>query len=231
MKYLCLETSGKGGFFAVFSGRKKEIDFIWSEGFLSENLSVQLSKLMPYFKNSKVQMVAVSAGPGRFTGLRAGVNLAKTLAYYLKCPVYPCSSLRLAAEPYLNQGPVLCVREAFGNMVYVGAWEKLKNAAKVLIPPRAVFLNNFEEQIRQLRVKIKKDFICAVDADDKKTASLIKNGSLQQVKRFSIFSESFSSVILDGNVHSGLKPWFEVEPLYLRSPGLLKRNLSRLKSC
>ena len=224
MKYLCVETSGKGGFFAGFTNGQRETAVVFDEGFHSENLSVRLPGLLPYL--SKIQFIAVSAGPGRFTGLRAGVNFSKTLAYHLKCPVYLCCSLRLAAEPYLDQGPVLCVREAFGNMFYAGGWQKRKDTIETLISPRAFFFNDLEEETRKFRIKIKKDFIRVVDEVSGKIPFLFKN-QLARAECFLISPESFSSMILRGGIQSQFKPWFEVEPCYLRSPGILKKSFTR----
>jgi tRNA threonylcarbamoyladenosine biosynthesis protein TsaB len=46
----------------------------------------------------QIQRVAVSIGPGSFTGLRIGVTFAKTLAYAVGCPVVGVNSLHVAAE-------------------------------------------------------------------------------------------------------------------------------------
>lgn len=46
----------------------------------------------------QLQLVAVSIGPGSFTGLRIGITFAKTLAYALGCPVTGINSLHAAVE-------------------------------------------------------------------------------------------------------------------------------------
>ena len=46
---------------------------------------------------------SVSAGPGSFTGLRVGVMTVKTLAWALKKPVVPVSSLEVAARNLKGQ--------------------------------------------------------------------------------------------------------------------------------
>jgi tRNA threonylcarbamoyladenosine biosynthesis protein TsaB len=45
-----------------------------------------------------LDMVVVSAGPGNFTGLRAGIAVARSLALALQCPVLGIGTLELLAE-------------------------------------------------------------------------------------------------------------------------------------
>lgn len=44
-----------------------------------------------------ISKIAVSQGPGSYTGLRIGISIAKMLAYALKIPLYQFSSLELLA--------------------------------------------------------------------------------------------------------------------------------------
>lgn len=46
---------------------------------------------------SDIEAVAVSAGPGSYTGLRIGVSMAKGLAYSLDCPLISVSPLQAMA--------------------------------------------------------------------------------------------------------------------------------------
>ena len=57
--------------------------------------------------------VAISTGPGNFTGLRIGLATAKTLAWSLKCPLVPVPTLEvLAAQFPFHPHPVGVVMDA-----------------------------------------------------------------------------------------------------------------------
>ena len=59
-------------------------------------------------KPAEIDAVAVSEGPGSYTGVRIGVTIAKTLAWTLKKPLVGVSSLQtVAANARLFDG-VIC---------------------------------------------------------------------------------------------------------------------------
>jgi len=66
--------------------------------------------------------VAVSAGPGSYTGTRVGVMAAKALAYGLGIPVIGVSSLEALAWTAAKEGVVLAVQNARRDEVYAGAY-------------------------------------------------------------------------------------------------------------
>lgn len=63
--------------------------------------------------------LAISIGPGSFTGLRVGVMTAKAMAWALKKPIVPVSSLEVAAQNLHERcGNVLAFLDARKGKVY-----------------------------------------------------------------------------------------------------------------
>ncbi|WP_185984004.1 tRNA (adenosine(37)-N6)-threonylcarbamoyltransferase complex dimerization subunit type 1 TsaB [Aureimonas mangrovi] len=67
--------------------------------------------------------VAVTLGPGSFTGIRVGVATARGLALALNVPALGVSTLEALAEPFLDgSGSVLAVQDAKRGEVYVALY-------------------------------------------------------------------------------------------------------------
>ncbi|MBX2964495.1 MAG: tRNA (adenosine(37)-N6)-threonylcarbamoyltransferase complex dimerization subunit type 1 TsaB [Cyclobacteriaceae bacterium] len=106
MAILCLETSAKVCSVALHANGRLITS---AEAHVEQSHATRLAPLIDdIVKLSKtdftqVQAVAVSAGPGSYTGLRIGVSLAKGLCFALKIPLIAINTLELLAYQVRNQ--------------------------------------------------------------------------------------------------------------------------------
>jgi len=72
----------------------------------------------------EVDRIAVTVGPGSFTGIKIAVATAKGLAHKNKTPCVPVSSLQALAEGIGFEGTVCAVEDARRNMLYNANFRK-----------------------------------------------------------------------------------------------------------
>jgi tRNA threonylcarbamoyladenosine biosynthesis protein TsaB len=69
-----------------------------------------------------IALVAVTNGPGYFTGIRVGASYATALAYGLGVKIVPVSTLHMLAYPFLGSRPVISVVYAGRGQVYAASF-------------------------------------------------------------------------------------------------------------
>ena len=125
MKILGIETSSVVGSLALSFG--SEIHSVkWSrqEGARASHSEVVTASLQKLLKDSgarleDIELIAVSQGPGSFTGLRVGINVAKSLSYCLDVPIARIDSLTVIAHGHpQTHRPLLVMTNAYKNMVF-----------------------------------------------------------------------------------------------------------------
>ena len=110
----------------------------------AENLLRLVEEVMQEagWKNDELSAIAVSAGPGSYTGLRIGVSTAKGLCYALDIPLIAVSTLYSLASGYRRQFPdneaLICpMLDARRMEVYTGLFsknlERLKPDAPLIV--------------------------------------------------------------------------------------------------
>ena len=90
----------------------------------------------------EVDVVAVAAGPGSFTGLRIAVSTAKGLAWGRDLDCAPCSTLESMAWPlaHLEGRLIVCAMDARRGQVYNALFLATGEGLERLTPDRAIFL-------------------------------------------------------------------------------------------
>ena len=96
-----------------------------------------------------IDLIALSVGPGSFTGLRVGCSVAQGLAFGLKKKILPLSSLNILAQNVFLDGAaehLYIVKEAHMNDLYVGKFVRKHNdLAYPLIDDKAIKKTELEK--------------------------------------------------------------------------------------
>lgn len=86
-----------------------------------------------------IKGIAVSNGPGSFTGLRIGITTAKTLAHVWEIPVLPIPTLDALASPLIGYRGLVCpILNARKNEVYGAIYGERNGVMERLAGPMAV---------------------------------------------------------------------------------------------
>jgi tRNA threonylcarbamoyladenosine biosynthesis protein TsaB len=122
----------------------------------ASQLALQLGDLLSETKISKqnVSAVAVSSGPGSYTGLRIGVAMAKGLCYGLDVPMIALSSLGVLAAGLPDQAPadLLCpMIDARRMEVYCCLYDRALNA-KTATQAKVIDTESFREELKTTRI-------------------------------------------------------------------------------
>ena len=143
---LCIETSGPVCSVAISTNGKTVAQAEVTEAF--QHAAVLLPNIDDLLRTAEIERssldaIAVSAGPGSYTGLRIGVSTAKGLCYSLDKPLIGLSTLKVLAhkiadEVDFDEGDFLCpMIDARRNEVFLSVYDAsfniLKDAQPVIL--------------------------------------------------------------------------------------------------
>lgn len=104
---------------------------------------------------SDVDKIAVSAGPGSFTGLRIGISCVKGLAMGAGKPVCAVSALEAAAyNMRFSEGVVCCCMDARRKQVYNALFRAENGILTRLCEDRALSLEELSKELSEFDEKI-----------------------------------------------------------------------------
>lgn len=100
---------------------------------------------------SQVNLIAVSHGPGSFTGVRIGVSAAKGLAWARELPCLGVSTLEAMAAPlaHLEGADICCCMDARRAQVYSARFHVENGALVRRTEDAAIAIADLAEEIRQ----------------------------------------------------------------------------------
>lgn len=122
-----------------------------------------------------IDYIAVTNGPGSFTGLRICASTAKGLALATECPIIPVSTTEVLAYNYQGNNKLICpIMDARRGQVYTGLYQfDSSDKLEVIVDTTAVALEEIVDKINELG----KDVIFLGDGIDvykNKLAEIVK---------------------------------------------------------
>lgn len=141
---LAIETSSRVGSLALCNGTSILAERTFSHGLQNA------AKVLPLIDElcrergvtaRGIQEIAVSIGPGSFTGLRIGVTLAKTLAFATGARLFAVPTLpAIASNAPGDAAHVLPILDAKRDQVFAAIYRRTGHALDEIEPPQLIHL-------------------------------------------------------------------------------------------
>ena len=114
----------------------------------SETLLPLIQTVMGEYKFSDLGAIAVTAGPGSFTGVRIGVATVKGLAFANNTPCITVSTLEAIAYNFIDENAVVCAVMDARRMQFYNALFKAENGKIArLCDDRAISLEDLKKDL------------------------------------------------------------------------------------
>ena len=158
MNLLAIDASGIAGSVAYLKNGK-----LAGEYYFCDKLT-HSQTIMPMLEHMKsliqidleeVDAVAVTAGPGSFTGLRIGVTAAKALALALEVPIVGVPTLDVIAHGICFTQHYICpIMDARRNQVYTALYKWNNDELERLTEHMATDINEYLESLKSYEGKV-----------------------------------------------------------------------------
>lgn len=158
MNLLAIDASGIAGSVAYIKNGK-----LVGEYYICDKLT-HSQTIMPMLDDMKsllkinldeIDAVAVTSGPGSFTGLRIGVTAAKALALALQVPIVGVPTLDVMAHAMVFTDYLICpIMDARRNQVYTSLYQWQENELNRLTEHMAADIEEYVSGLNEREEKI-----------------------------------------------------------------------------
>ena len=148
---LSLDSSAVTASVALTDGNRViKSEFVNSGLTHSETLLPMVKRVMGDNEFSSLDAVAITAGPGSFTGVRIGVATVKGIAFAGNIPCYGVSTLEAIAYNFVDENCVVCAVMDARRMQFYNAIFKVENGiVSRFTPDRAISIDDLREELKQ----------------------------------------------------------------------------------
>lgn len=146
---LSLDSSAVTASVALTDGDKViKSEFVNSGLTHSETLMPMIKNVMNGHSYDELDGIAITAGPGSFTGVRIGVATVKGLAFNNDIPCYSVSTLEAIAYNFADEDTVVCAVMDARRMQFYNALFRVENGVVSRIcDDRAISLDDLRKEL------------------------------------------------------------------------------------
>lgn len=220
MKLLAVDASGQVASVAVATENgilaEYSVDYLKTH---SQTLLPMIDEILKMTDTDKASLdaIAVSEGPGSFTGLRIGVATVKGLAAALSKPVIAVPTLEMLAGNFLGSGELICpMMDARRNQVYTAVYRYADEELVPVIEQKACVLDEILAELNALQqpVVLLGDGVDAYKAQIQ--AGLTVKYRLAALHQNRQRAGSLATLALQKAKNGRMMPGSELVPEYLR---------------
>lgn len=159
-----------------------------------------------------IDAMGVDIGPGSFTGIRAGITIARVLCQQTNTKLIGVNSLEILSKINEKGTKTIIILDARKNRVYYAEYENNKE----IVAPKLIEKDNLVDIID------KKAYIIT----DKSIGTYLKEKGIQTIEYEDI--DENIGIFLSNLIEEKLKDtknkynWAEVKPLYIQQPSITK---------
>ncbi len=148
---LSLDSSAVTASVALTDGDKViKSEFVNSGLTHSETLIPMIKNVMDGHSYDEIDGIAITAGPGSFTGVRIGVATVKGLAFNNDIPCYSVSTLEAIAYNFADEDTVVCAVMDARRMQFYNALFRVENGVVSRIcDDRAISLDDLRKELSE----------------------------------------------------------------------------------
>lgn len=153
MNLIAVETSGRLGSIALITGDDEPVEQSLASGGKrhAQTLVADADRLLSQhgLGPRDTECVAVSIGPGSFTGLRVGIVFAKTFGWINKCPIVAIPTFAAcAAQVGSSRDHVCVISDAQRGEVFLGEFTVAGNEPRALTQVEILSIEDAKSRLR-----------------------------------------------------------------------------------
>lgn len=148
---LSVDSSAVTASVALTDGDKViKTEFVNSGLTHSETLLPMISDVMQGYYYDQLDAIAITSGPGSFTGVRIGVATVKGLAFNSNIPCYGVSTLEAIAYNFTDENTIVCaVMDARRMQFYNALFEVKDGTVSRICDDRAISIDDLRNELKE----------------------------------------------------------------------------------